>query len=246
MATLTASGSLGKDRAILCSAMYMGFINNNVNNQSDGETMPLTRRRLSPEESRYAALEAARAILIEAGPQAVTLKAVATRINRTHANLLHHFGSAAGLQKELAAYLAERVCETIADHMTVFSPETGNVRAVVDLTFDAFDTGGAAALASWMLITGNDDALDPIVSAILDLINQKAQVGLDEAVREGAQRVLREDTLALVLLALGDAQLGGQLSTAMELPRSAARDLATEFITTRVAAFWAAQGVTVA
>ena len=48
-----------------------------------------------------AALEAARALLVEAGPQAVTLKAVAGRIGRTHANLLHHFGSAAGLQKAL-------------------------------------------------------------------------------------------------------------------------------------------------
>jgi len=58
----------------------------------------IARRRLSPEESRDNALEAARALLLEAGPQAVTLKAVAARIGRTHANLLHHFGSAAGLQ----------------------------------------------------------------------------------------------------------------------------------------------------
>ena len=60
------------------------------------------RKRLTQEESRTVALEAARALLIELGPQAVTLKAVASRIGRTHANLLHHFGSAAGLQKELA------------------------------------------------------------------------------------------------------------------------------------------------
>lgn len=37
-----------------------------------------------------AALEAARGLLVETGPQAVTLKAVAGRIGRTHANLLHH------------------------------------------------------------------------------------------------------------------------------------------------------------
>ena len=54
--------------------------------------MSIARRRLSPEESRDNALEAARALLIEAGPQAVTLKAVAARIGRTHANVLHHFG----------------------------------------------------------------------------------------------------------------------------------------------------------
>ena len=60
------------------------------------------RKRLPPEESRRAAMEAARALLIESGPPSVTLKAVAARIGRTHANLLHHFGSAAGLQQELA------------------------------------------------------------------------------------------------------------------------------------------------
>ena len=74
-----------------------------------------TRKRLSPEESRLAALEAARGLLIETGPQSVTLKAVAGRIDRTHANLLHHFGSAAGLQKALAGHLAATVCDAIAD-----------------------------------------------------------------------------------------------------------------------------------
>jgi AcrR family transcriptional regulator len=58
----------------------------------------IRRTRLSPEESRSAALAAARKLLLAEGPQAVTLKAVSAEIGRTHANLLHHFGSAAGLQ----------------------------------------------------------------------------------------------------------------------------------------------------
>ena len=74
-----------------------------------------TRKRLSPEHSRAAALEAARALLIESGPHAVTLKAVAGRIGRTHANLLHHFGSAAGLQAELARSIAQSVTTSIGD-----------------------------------------------------------------------------------------------------------------------------------
>ena len=57
------------------------------------------RKRLTQEESRTVALEAARALLIELGPQAVTLKAVASRIGRTHANLLHHFGSARAIER---------------------------------------------------------------------------------------------------------------------------------------------------
>jgi len=39
--------------------------------------VPIRRTRLSPEESRSAALEAARELLLADGPSAVTLKAVA-------------------------------------------------------------------------------------------------------------------------------------------------------------------------
>ena len=47
--------------------------------------MSISRERLTPEQSRGAALEAARRLLIDEGPQAVTLKAVAARIGKTHA-----------------------------------------------------------------------------------------------------------------------------------------------------------------
>ena len=100
------------------------------------------RRRLTQEESRTAAMEAARALLIEAGPQAVTLKAVASRIGRTHANLLHHFGSASGLQKSLAQHLAGTICKTIAEAVLAQRAGIGSAREVVDLTFDAFDREG--------------------------------------------------------------------------------------------------------
>lgn len=195
----------------------------------------IAKKRLSPEESRAVALEAARLILIEAGPQAVTLKAVAGRVDRTHANLLHHFGSAAGLQKALAAYLAETVCATIGKKMTESPPGERNVREIVDLTFDAFNSGGAGALATWMAATGNDDALDPIVDAIHRLIDGMAPDAHEK-------RLMHEDTLALVLMALGDAQLGGPMAEALDLPRDTSRVLATELITGRIAHFWAEQG----
>src|SRR5688572_14885886 len=175
------------------------------------------RKRLPPEESRRAALVAARALLIEAGPQAVTLKAVAARVGRTHANLLHHFGSAAELQKALAAYLAQAVCSTIADAVRANRAGLGSPREVVDLTFDAFDREGAGALASWMLLSGNEDALDPILASIHDLV---------EELHEGGSGTLRELTLNLVLLALGDALLGQQLAKSLDLPRRSARDTA--------------------
>ena len=175
------------------------------------------RKRLPPEESRRAALQAARALLLEAGPQAVTLKAVAARIGRTHANLLHHFGSAGQLQKALAEYLAKAVCATIADAVRANRAGLGSPREVVDLTFDAFDREGAGALASWMLLSGNEDALDPILASIHDLV---------EELHDGGSGNMRQLTLNLVLLALGDALLGQQLATSLDLPRRTARDTA--------------------
>ncbi len=195
----------------------------------------VAKKRLSPEESRSAALEAARTILVEMGPAAVTLKAVAARIDRTHANLLHHFGSAAGLQKALAAYQAETVCATIGRKMAESPPGERNVREIVDLAFDAFNEGGAGALATWMAATGNDDALDPIVEAIHRLIDGMAPDAHEK-------RLMHEDTLALVLMALGDAQLGGPMAEALDLPRDTSRVLATELITGRIAKFWTEHG----
>jgi AcrR family transcriptional regulator len=181
--------------------------------------MSIERKRLTPDESRTAALDAARDILITEGPQAVTLKAVAMRVGRTHANVLHHFGSALGLQKALAAMLAESVCESIAE--TVVSARRGEAdpRLIVDMTFDAFDQQGAGALATWMIMSGNKDALDPILSAIHNLVDELADDGHDDV-------LLHQDTLTLVLMALGDALLGKPMADALGLPREAARDIA--------------------
>ena len=143
--------------------------------------------------------------MIEAGPQAVTLKAVGTRIGRTHANLLHHFGSAAGLQKALAASMAEQVCATIAAAVRKQREGQGEPREVVDLVFDAFDRDGAGALASWMMVSGNEDALDPIIGAVHDLLDELGPDGQDEA-------AMRRDTLLLILMAMGDSLLGAPMA----------------------------------
>ena len=185
--------------------------------------MTATRKRLPPEESRLAALEAARVLLIEAGPQAVTLKAVAGRIGRTHANLLHHFGSAAGLQRDLAAHLARTVCATIAEAVRASRAGLGSPREVVDLAFDAFDKEGAGALASWMILTGNEEALTPIVETIHALVDE---IAADEATHLLGDMAVHENTLALVLMAMGDALIGKALARSLGLSDTAARDRA--------------------
>lgn len=183
--------------------------------------MSIARRRLSPEESRDAALEAARDLLLESGPQAVTLKAVAARVGRTHANLLHHFGSAAGLQKALIGMMAERIVAKIAESTKRARETDHDPREVVDLTFDAF-AKGAGGLAIWMLLSGNEDALDPILEAIHWLLDEIAA----DHPHEGL--TLQEETLQLVLMALGDALLGAPMAKALGLPRDKARELAAK------------------
>ena len=178
------------------------------------------RKRLSPDESRAAALDAARQLLLEDGPQAVTLKAVASRIGRTHANLLHHFGSAAGLQAALAGHISSQVTGEIAKAVEKARNGEADSREIVDKTFNAFGPGGAGALAAWMILSGNRDALNPILDAIRNLVEQ-LRVGHEE-------HHVAESTLWLVLAALGDSLLGPEISKALGLPRDSARTIATQ------------------
>jgi AcrR family transcriptional regulator len=184
--------------------------------------MSIIRKRFTPEESRATALEAARALLIESGPQAVTLKAVASRMGRTHANLLHHFGSAAELQGALAGSLAEQVCATIAGVVLKARRGEADSRVIVDMTFDAFDQQGAGALCTWMIMSGNVDALNPILDSIHKLMDQLSEGNVDG--------MMHEDTLTLVLLAMGDALMGAPMARALNLPREAARDIAHKIL----------------
>jgi AcrR family transcriptional regulator len=182
--------------------------------------MSINRKRLSPQESRSAALDAACRILLERGPQAVTLKAVAADVGRTHANLLHHFGSASGLQAELARSMAERVKGKIASAVERARLGEADARDIVDMTFDAFGKGGAGALAAWMILSGNRDALGGILESIHDLVGELT-VGHED-------HHVPETTLWLVLLSLGDALLGEPIAKALGLPRDTARDMAAE------------------
>ena len=142
------------------------------------------------------------------------------------AELLHHFGSAAGLQGELARAIAGSVTSSIAETVERARAGEADARDIVDRTFDVFDREGAGALAAWMILTGNRDALNPILDSIRGLVAHLS-VGHDE------HRVA-ESTLSLVLGALGDSLLGGPIAQALGLPRDTARELAAERLRQRL------------
>jgi len=184
--------------------------------------MSAPRRRLKPDESRAAAISAARELLLEAGPQAVTLKAVADRVGRTHANVLHHFGSVASLHSELARSISESVTSGIAEAVVRARQGEADPREIVDRTFDAFYREGAGALAAWMILSGDREALNPVLDAIHRLVDQLGEGHED--------RPVHEVTLWLVLAALGDSLLGEPMARALGLPREAAREVATRHL----------------
>jgi AcrR family transcriptional regulator len=175
------------------------------------------RERLTPEMSRAGAIEAARALLIEQGPQAVTLKAVAAGVGKTHANLLHHFGSAAGLQTALAQSISNRVCAGIEEAVLRARAHEADPIEIVDRVFDAFGKEGAGALAAWMILSGNRDALNPVLEAIHQLADH---------LRAGHEdRPIAETTLWIVLVAMGDSLLGAEMADSLGLGRDKAREI---------------------
>lgn len=178
------------------------------------------RKRLSPAESRAQALAAARDLLREEGVQAITLKAVAARIGRTHANLLHHFGSVAELHRALADTIAHEVANQITASIGQMRRGEKRLRDVVEGMFDAFIDQRMGELVAWVALTRQREALDPVICAIADVVRDISDPGDD--------RPLDQATLGLVLFAIGDSLVGTEVARACGLPRSAAREIATQ------------------
>ena len=180
------------------------------------------RKRLTQEESRIAAVAAARALLLDQGAAAITLKAVAARVGRTHANLLHHFGSVAGLHRALAEDIAATVSASINSAIARRRQGLATERDVVDAMFDAFTDQGAGELIGWIALTRQRDALKPVIDTIAAIVADFRAVG--------DTRPMDKATLGLVLLAIGDSLVGREVAEGTGQARSAARDIAVRQI----------------
>ena len=185
-------------------------------------SITLPRKRLTQEESRAAAVAAARALLLEHGAAAITLKAVAAKVGRTHANLLHHFGSVAGLHRALAEDIAATVSASINSAIARRRQGLATERDVVDAMFDAFTDQGAGELIGWIALTRQRDALKPVIDTIAAIVAD-FRAG-------GDTRPMDKVTLGLVLLAIGDSLVGKEVAEGVGQPRSEIRDLAVRQI----------------
>lgn len=185
---------------------------------------PPPRRRRSAGEARSEAVASARKLLIERGPGAVTLKAVADDLGMTHTNLLHHFGTAGELQSELMSAMVRDLAAALRDAVAHLRSDAAAPRALVDMVFDAFDKGGAGTLAAWISLSGNLKYLEPVRVAVAELV-----VAIEEkfALEKGDPHMgVTSAVLFIALMAFGDSVIGEPLKDMLERERASSRKVA--------------------
>jgi len=181
---------------------------------------PRRRRRL-PEEARREALVSARALLLSGGPDAMTLSAVAADIGVTHANLIHHFGSASGLQSSLMGSMVADLTQALDVAVARLRTDEGAPLELVNAVFDAFSSGGAGRLAAWIALSGDLSHLEPVRTAVQDLVEAISdKMGVHDATaREGMGAAV----LFIALTAFGEALIGPPLRDMLDQPNDATR-----------------------
>ncbi len=187
-------------------------------------TQPVPRRRRSADEARSEALAAARKILIERGPEAVTLKAVADELGVSHTNILHHFGSAAELESELMSTMVHDLAAALMDVAAHLRSDVGAPRALVDMVFDAFDRGGAGRLAAWIVLSGSIDYLEPVRDAVAELVRALEEKFAHE--KGDPHLGVTSAVLFIALMAFGDSVIGEPLKDMIDRERTAGRKVA--------------------
>jgi AcrR family transcriptional regulator len=187
------------------------------------------RRRRTPDEARREALAAARRLLIEEGPDAITLKGVAQEIGVTHANLIHHFGSAAELQSALMGSMVRDLTDALAETVAQLNSDSGAPLSLTDSVFDAFEKGGAGRLAAWIALSGDLRHLEPVRAAVQDLVNAiHERLAMGEASRNRITGAVQ----FIALCAFGDAVIGAPLRDMLDRDQGSARRIVARLLPT--------------
>jgi len=183
------------------------------------------RVRRTPVEARTLALASARRLLLADGPDAITLQAVATDLGMSHTNLIHHFGSAAGLQSELMRQMTAELTTAIESAVMRLRAGKAEMRDFVDIVFDAFDRGGAGRLAAWIILSGEDHRLTPVGEVVRDYIDSVERGDDTGADPQHVHERVTSATLFVTMAALGDAIIGDHLRRMVGRERDAVRKI---------------------
>lgn len=196
-----------------------------VKQKKSSKSTATRRVRRTPEEARTLALASARRLLLADGPDAITLQSVATDLGMSHTNLIHHFGSAAGLQSELMRQMMSELTAAIESGVMRLRAGKAEVRDFVDVVFDAFDRGGAGRLAAWIILSGEASRLEPIGEVVRDYIDSVERGADGGAATEHVHHRVTSATLFVTMAALGDAIIGNPLRRMVGRERDAVRKI---------------------
>ena len=172
-------------------------------------------RRRKPDDVRRAALEAARRLLIASGPGAITLKAIGAALGMSHANLIHHFGSAEGLRTQLRDLMVQDLTRTTTRLLEQYrggEDAGGTILAmIVDRVFETYASGGIGMLMAWTSVSGMHGPADDMAAALRELVALLAG-RLDGADPGGRAR---EMVSLVTLLAFANSLIGNALAAQM-------------------------------
>jgi AcrR family transcriptional regulator len=179
--------------------------------------MPTHKRvRRAPDEARRLILDAAAASMAAKGPAGVRLQQVARRAGVSHSNVLHHFGSRAGL---IAALNQRTVDELKSVLLRVMEAAHSSSEDIIGPAFAAY-RNGLAQRTLWVLqAPARRGARSlPVFEEIVEALHARRAGAASPGVR-----LDKADTRAIVHLttiaAFGDALIGARLrgpSTAYE------------------------------
>ena len=190
---------------------------------------PARRRKRSSSQAREDSLAAARDLLLTGGPSAVTLAAVGKAAGMTHGNVIHHFGSAAALQAALMGRMVQDLSAAIEGAVGRIRTDDATPRRLTDTVFDAFGKGGAGYLAAWIVLSNEDDQLEPVRDALNDLVEAVYDELPDKD--DGARGRISQAVLLLALCAFGDAVIGAPLRDMLNAKDDAGRKLVADILT---------------
>jgi AcrR family transcriptional regulator len=185
------------------------------------------RRKRSAGEARDEGLAAARGLLLSGGPAAVTLANVGQAIGMSHTNVIHHFGSAAGLQTALMESMIRDLAGALGDAVSQIHTDAAAPSMLVDRVFDAFGEGGAGQLAAWLVLAREFDHLEPVRQAVLDLVTAVKERAPDVPDRDARIRAI---VLLIAICAFGDAVIGPHLRAMLGQDDETARRLVAQIL----------------
>lgn len=187
------------------------------------------RIRRSADDARRQILEAAERRLIEGGPDAVRVQAIARDIGITDAAIHYHFGSREGLHEALLRHAGRRLKDQLMAVVSGWDAESLRMHELVDLLQQTYDRQGYARLTAWMGLAGWRPRGSGMLRAHAEAVHSARA---ERASIVGAPEPSTEDTqftLALLnLVVWAEALLGDSTRRMVGLPTN--RATASAFI----------------